>query len=230
METQSADREKIILERILTVKQIVQDGRGGPMELHELGICYFHLDNFKQAADYLDELLQTYPDYVEVGAVHALRAFALIQLRDFDPARETLFERLRLYPHDTRLLSMLAFIQEKTRQLGEAIETHRRILDLDSGNLNSLNSLGYLLALQGENLGEAFQCLKQVLQLKPGHPAYLDSFGVLLSKSGRNEEAQRALLQALARLPEPWLRKSTATTNRLSDRRLAITPQVRADP
>ena len=58
---EESNREKLILERILSLKQLMVDGEGGPLELHELGICYFHLKNYEQAVGYLDELLKKIP-------------------------------------------------------------------------------------------------------------------------------------------------------------------------
>jgi Flp pilus assembly protein TadD len=199
------DQERQVLERILGLKQILKDGLGGPVEMHELGICYFMLRNYRQSSRYLGDLVEKYGDYVEIAAVMALQVLCLLQDEEYLAAEEILGDRLRKYQHDARLLSMLAHVYEKTGRREEGIATHRRILNLDPENINSLNSLGYLLTLHGHGAAdreEAFACLKKAIQKKPDHPAYLDSFGVFLAKQGDRQRARRALLKALQRAPE----------------------------
>lgn len=200
----SGETEKIVLERILSLKQVIRDGKGGPIELHELGVCYFHLQNFRQASEFLAQLMDEYPDYLEIASVQALRIFCLIMEGDLVQARDILEDRLKLYPYDTRLLGMLAHIREKEGRYRKAIDIHRKILDLEPENANSLNNLGYLLALHGkkEDEKEAFRCLQQAIRHRPNHPAYLDSFGVFLNRVGQNQNARRALEKALRFHPE----------------------------
>lgn len=204
-EDQQKLMQRRVLERILGLKQILKDGLGGPVELHELGICYFTLHNFRQSSKYLNELIEMYADYVEIAAVMALQVLCLIEDGEFVAAEEILTDRLRRFGSDARLLSMQAHVFEKTGRHAESIAAHRRILQLDPDNTNSLNSLGYLLALHGKgeaDRNQAFDCLKRAIQRKPDHPAYLDSFGVFLAKQGDRERARKALLKALQRAPE----------------------------
>lgn len=204
MDDQQPQREQIILERILTLKHLLSEGRGGPVELHELGTLYFLLDNFEPALDYLRRLLEEYPDYIELAAASSLRVYCHIKLGQFAEAETIVKERLQVYKTDTRLYAMLAHIQERTDRVQDAIATHRRILEIDPDNLNSMNSLGFLLTLHGgpENQAEALLNLKKALHKKPNYPAYLDSFGVALARGGQTENARRALLKALQFSPQ----------------------------
>lgn len=197
--------ERQVLERILGLKQSLKDGQGGPVELHELGICYFTLRNFRQSSQYLAELIEIYSDYVEIAGVMALQVLCLIEDEEYRAAEDILKDRLQKYPNDVRLLSMRAHVEEKTGRADESIATHRRVLDVEPENINSLNSLGYLLAVHGKNdadRDEAFRYLGRVLQREPNHPAYLDSFGVLLARKGDQGRARKALMKALQRAPE----------------------------
>ncbi len=198
------DRERAVLERILTLKQLIKDGMGGPLELHELGICYFNIENYHQAADYLQRLGHEYPDYLEIGSAQSLRVLALIRMGEYTDAEKILQSRLKVDAQDTRLLGMLAHIQERSGKVFDAIATHRRILELDPQNLNSMNNLGYLLTLHGgqNNQSEALSFLKRVLSAKPGYPAYLDSLGVHLTRLGDRERARKAFMKALSKMPE----------------------------
>lgn len=200
----TASREKLILDRILTLKQMLREDGEDPISLHELGICYSLLGNFERAAEYLARLLEQTPDYLEGGAATGLRAYCLIQVARYEEAEALLRARIPGSPTDARLLAMLAFVFEKTGRTQEAIETHRRILSIDPGNTNSLNSLGYLLTLHGSatEAGEAYDSLKKALEASPNNPAYLDSFGVFLARRGQTDNARRALTKALQRAPQ----------------------------
>ena len=204
MDDQEPQREQIILERILTLKHNLNEGRAGPVELHELGTLYFLLDNFEPALDYLKRLLDEFPDYIELAAASTLRVYCHIKLGQFEAAETLARDRLAVYKTDTRLYGMLAHIHEKTGRMEDAIATHRRILEIDPDNLNSMNSLGYLLTLHGAptDQTEALTNLKQALSKKPNYPAYLDSFGVALARGGQTESARRALMKALQFAPQ----------------------------
>ena len=202
-ETENENREHAVLERILTLKQLLKDQRGGPLELHELGICYFVLNNFKQTAEYLEELLEKYPDYLEIAAANTLRIFSLIKEGMFADAEKLIEQRLKTQKQDTTLLGLQAHIFEKSGNHKKAIQVHRRILELDPDNINSKNSLGYLLTLHGSDSDrdEALRLLTGALRQKPDYPAYLDSLGVLLDKKGKKDQARKALMKALKRAP-----------------------------
>ena len=204
-EHSSTQQTPLILERIVNIKRRMQnDAASEPLYLHELGICYYSLQNRRQALQYLERLLQKYPDYIEQGAVHALRALILLELREYKIAEELLQERLRRDSLDTRLLSMLAYVYEKTARGAQAIVTLQDILRIKPDDLNSLNSLGYLLALGGKSKADkelAFNCLAKAVRARSENPAYLDSLGVYYARQGDMQRAHKALLRALRRAP-----------------------------
>lgn len=198
------DRERRILERVLSLKQVIREERSGPVDLHELGICYFHLENFERCLEILEELIDQYPNYVDIGRAQALRIYSLIQLEKWEDARFTLLNRMKIETTDESLMGMLAYVYEREGKMREAISQHRRVLQVNPENVNSLNSLGYLLTLYGkaDEMDEAFQCLKKVMESKPDHAAYLDSFGVFLNKKGNKDSARKALSKALKKDPD----------------------------
>ena len=205
MVSQDSEREHRILERILTLKQLQADGFGGPAECHELAVAYYCLRNFGPALESIDELVENYADYVEIGAVYALQALLLIETTDYERAETLLNKRIELYPIDTKLRAMRAFVFEKTGRAAQAIQEHRSILEIDPDNLNSLNGLGYLLALNSESKDEreeALRVLSRALKRKPGYAPYLDSLGVLFAADGDFRRAHRALMKALELEPD----------------------------
>ncbi len=198
------DKEQMILDRVLTLRQWIRDGKGGPLEQHELGVCYYSLENYETAREILEELLKQYPDYLEIAKVNTLYILCLIQLKEYSKAEEVIHRRLSVEPSDTTLLALLAGIKEKKGNFKEAVENHRKVLRIDPDNLTSLNNLGYLLTVHGtpEEFPEALECLKKAVSKKPDYPVYLDSLGVHLGKRGRLDQAERALEKALRKNPE----------------------------
>ena len=87
------DRERQILERVLSLKQVIREERSGPVDLHELGICYFYLENYDRCLETLESLIDQYSNYVDIGRVQALRIYAMIQLERWEEARFVLMDR-----------------------------------------------------------------------------------------------------------------------------------------
>lgn len=198
------DRERQILERVLSLKQVIREDRSGPVDLHELGICYFHLENYERCLATLETLIDQYSNYVDIGKVQALRIFSMIKLERWEEARFVLMDRLKVEPTDETLLGMLAYVYEQEGRTRDAISQHRRVLQVNPDNTNSLNSLGYLITLYGkpEEMDEAYRCLKKAMESNPQHPAYLDSFGVFLNRKGNKDSARKALSKALKQDPD----------------------------
>lgn len=176
-----------------------------PYLIYNFAICCFQTKNFKKTVAVLDRILEVYPTFIETDNVYRLKAFALIELKEWNQAESLILDRLKIAVEDPRLLSFLAHIYEYTHRLDEAVEIHRRILRANPDYKNSLNSLGYLLALK-KNLTpaekkEAIDSLKKALEMDPGNPAYLDSFGYFLQTLGKSDDAWKAYRKALQKNP-----------------------------
>lgn len=176
-----------------------------PILLYNFALCCFQTKNFKKSIQVLDRILSEYPGFIELDNVYRLKVFALVELKDWETAESIIKERLQVAVDDPKLLSFLAHVYEYTHRLDAAIEIHRRILKHTPDYKNSLNSLGYLLALKKklntEERSEAIRSLKKALELDPNNPAYLDSFGYFLQTIGKPEEAWKAYRKALQKNP-----------------------------
>ncbi|TGL44650.1 tetratricopeptide repeat protein [Leptospira perdikensis] len=176
-----------------------------PVLLYNFALCCFQTKNFKKSIQVLDRILSEYPGFIELDNVYRLKVFALVELKDWETAESIIKERLQVAVDDPKLLSFLAHVYEYTHRLEEAIDIHRRILRHTPDYKNSLNSLGYLLALKKktntEERSEAIRSLKKALELDPNNPAYLDSFGYFLQTIGKPEEAWKAYRKALQKNP-----------------------------
>ncbi len=197
-------REHALLERVLSLKQILQEGRGGPIDRHDLAICYYHLENYERCAEQLAILAFETPDYIDIGRVYSLRSLALVKLKRYTEAEALLERRLKVEPDDVVLLNLLAYVYEKLGRPEAAIKMHRRVLAIKKDHPNSLNSLGYLLTLHGkdEDMAEAGRCLKRAVEINPRSPAYLDSLGMYMARMGFFDRAKKALVKALELDPQ----------------------------
>ena len=63
------------------------------------------------------------------------------------------------------------------------------ILSIDNKNSNTLNALGYSLAIHTDRFDEAYNYITQALDYDPGSPAILDSMGWVLFKKGNYVDA-----------------------------------------
>ncbi|MDF3819698.1 tetratricopeptide repeat protein [Leptospira sp. 96542] len=176
-----------------------------PVLLYNFALCCFQTKNFKKSIQILDRITTEYSKFIEMDNVYRLKVFALIELKEWESAENLIENRLQIAVDDPKLLSFLSHIYEYTHRLDMAIEVHRRILRNIPDYKNSLNSLGYLLALKKkltpEEQKEAVDCLKKALAQDPNNPAYLDSFGYFLQTLGKPEEAWKAYRKALQKNP-----------------------------
>lgn len=185
--------------------QAINLDQSDPNLFFNFAICCFFTKNYNKTESVLRSLLVQFPGYIETNRVYRLLVFAMVEEKKWKEAEALIRERLELNRSDLHLLSFLAHIYEYTHRLPAAIEVHRNILTIDPQFKNSLNSLGYLIAIQKERTPdetrEAVACLKKALELDPDNPAYLDSFGTLLHQLGKEEDALKAVKKGLQRDP-----------------------------
>ncbi len=181
----------------------LKEDPSNPELLYNLAICCARTGNFKKCITVLNDLINKSIKFIDIDNVYRLMIYSNIQLKDFDKALETTDERLKINLGDIRLLSFRAHILEKTSKINDAIQIHKNILKLKPDYLNSLNSVAYLTAIQGnssqDELVEAMECIKLALKSDPNNPAYLDTLGVILKRQGNRDQALRAFNKALSK-------------------------------
>ena len=111
-----------------------------------------------------------------------------------------LTELARLAPHDAGPLLGLAAIEQQARKYSAAEELYRRVLAIDPGNANALNSLGYAQGESG-NLEAAKKTLETYGQNPNQATNALDSLGEVYFMNGRFAEAEKYFAQVSARDP-----------------------------
>lgn len=130
-----------------------------------------------------------------------LRARALVEAGDTARALAVLEPSARAFPRDTATQFALADLYNEAGRDMDAERTLRQVLDMEPGNAQILNYLGYLLAERGRQLDEAVRLVQRALDLEPGNPYYQDSLGWAHFRRGDLDAAEKYLAPAAQQLP-----------------------------
>ena len=95
-----------------------------------------------------------------------------------------------------------ALTLEEAGEKEESIIRLKRSIELDPGDPEALNYLGYMYAEENKNLDEAEALIKKALRISPENGAYIDSLGWVYFKKGMFEEARKELEKARAIIGE----------------------------
>jgi tetratricopeptide (TPR) repeat protein len=120
--------------------------------------------------------------------------------RDGAARTAALTELVRLAPHDAGPLLGLAVIEQQARKYPAAEELYRRVLAIDPGNADALNSLGYAQGESGDVDG-ATRTFEAYGQIPNQANNALDSAGEVYFMNGRFAEAEKSFAQVSARDP-----------------------------
>jgi tetratricopeptide (TPR) repeat protein len=104
-------------------------------------------------------------------------------------------------PDNLGLLYFRAMSGQKFGSLDILERDLQRVIELDPGNADALNALGYTLADQTERHKEAFALIERALTIKPEEAAFLDSMGWVLYRLDRLPEAIEYLQRAYQLFP-----------------------------
>ncbi len=107
------------------------------------------------------------------------------------------YERaLTVFEDDPGLLYARAIGLERVGRVDDAISDLRKLMEIDPGNADTLNALGYTLADRTDQFDEALSLISRALELKPDSPAIIDSMGWVMFRLGRLDEALLHLRRA----------------------------------
>jgi tetratricopeptide (TPR) repeat protein len=130
-----------------------------------------------------------------------IRARALFERGQVQQALTVLEPTAKAFPRDTATQVALADLYKDAGRDADAERTLRQFIEVDPGNAQVLNHLGYMLAESGRQLDEAVRLVQRALDIDPGNPFYLDSLGWAHFRRGNLEEAEKYLSPAAAQLP-----------------------------
>ncbi|WHZ20544.1 MAG: hypothetical protein OJF55_002693 [Rhodanobacteraceae bacterium] len=84
-----------------------------------------------------------------------------------------------------------------------ALSDFRKVLELNPGNVDAMNALGFTLADADRDLPEATELLRKALAAKPDAAAIMDSWGWLQYRLGHLDEAETYLKRAWGKQQDP---------------------------
>lgn len=76
---------------------------------------------------------------------------------------------------------------------------YERVLKLEPGDINIMNSYAYRLALDKRYLDKAEQMSRKTIEAEPDNPFYLDTYAWILHQLGRDKEARKYIEKAMKR-------------------------------
>ena len=158
----------------------------------------FNAKEFAQSATFAAEAQVQHPDDLRFPR---LRARALFETGATARAFAILEPVGKAFPKDAPVQYALADMYNDAGRDADAERIMRQLLDLDPGNAETLNYLGYLLANKGRQLDEAIRLIQRALEVDPGNPSYLDSLGWAYFHRGDMDQAEKYLAPAAKQLP-----------------------------
>lgn len=135
-------------------------------------------------------------DKDDLSRAYLLDAQLYVRANKPDAAVDSYTRGLAKLPDDTGLLYGRALSQADRGNSKAAIADLRRVLELQPGDIDAMNALGYTLADENRDLGEAEKLLRQALDAKPDEPAIIDSWGWLQYRQGHLAAAAESLRKA----------------------------------
>jgi tetratricopeptide (TPR) repeat protein len=158
----------------------------------------FQAKDYAGAATFAAQAQAEHPDD---SRFPRLQARALVESGAAPRALAVLETAAKAFPKDTQTQFALAALYNDTDREQDAERTLRQLLQIEPGNADALNYLGYLLAERGQQLDEAIRLVRRALDADPGNPSYLDSLGWAHFRRGDLAEAEKFLAPAAEKLP-----------------------------
>ena len=151
------------------------------------------LESVSKAIDYLENLKKNYNDS-SVRQRFALKQISLLNEKKLYKDIITLTNKiLDNNNDDINMLYARAMAYESLDNINLMEKDLKQVLKYDHKNANTLNALGYSLAIHTERYEEAYNFIHQAYHYDPGSPAILDSLAWILYKKG---EFTHALIYA----------------------------------
>jgi tetratricopeptide (TPR) repeat protein len=119
----------------------------------------------------------------------------------YDAARQNLKAVLALEPRNTAAQLMLGDTEMLADSRPAAIAAYRSVLELDASNVQALNNLAYMLAM--ENPEEALPFARRAVEGAPDSAAVYDTLGWVYYRKGTYSSAVEQLKIAVEKEPTP---------------------------
>jgi tetratricopeptide (TPR) repeat protein len=161
-----------------------------------LGLCYSKIEEWDDALLYLEQVVNSHDNILRIYQSRMILSYIYtitgrVKLAEFELNKliEEGFESPQVY-------SNFSYIYFESGKVEKSVEFLNKALELDPGNSNALNSIGYILADKSIDIPKALEFCKKAVKEKPENPSYLDSLGWAYFRSGSNDEARHYLSRA----------------------------------
>lgn len=144
-----------------------------------------------------NELRAIQEEGIESKVIDTFLGRTYISLERNREAANLLESVIEKYGPDKAIFYTLASLHEGLDDI-DAVERHlKAYLDLDPGNPDALNFLGYMYADENMKLEEAEKLIEEALDQDPENGFYLDSLGWLYYRKGDGEKAVEYIRKAI---------------------------------
>lgn len=162
-----------------------------------LGLCYTKLGKYKEALNFLEQVVTAGTDILRVYQCRMTLAYIYVITKRIKLAEFELRKLQSIGLESPMLYNALAYAAWSQKKNKVAIELYEKALEMDTNNATAMNSMGYILADTGLDITRALRLCKKAVDSKPQNPAYLDSLGWAYYKNGEVVEARTWLRRAL---------------------------------
>lgn len=162
-----------------------------------LGLTFLKTENYTEAEHYFKTVIDYSPSLPHIFQSRLLLAY-LYNLRSFFDSAEFQLNKLLDEGYSSgQIYALLGYATWKQGLVQEALEHYNKTLELDPGNVNAINAVGFILAESGKDLDKAEELCRKAVELNSKNGAYLDSLGWTLFKKGDFHQSLNYLKEAL---------------------------------
>ena len=170
-----------------------------PQNYVRLSLLLIESKKADKAVEIMQRARAKFPD---VPRITVILAMSLSSAKQHTAAMTAFAEALAEAENNHEELLNFAFYfqygaaAEQAGLTDKATELLKQCIEMEPGNAQAYNYLGYMWADRGERLDEAGDMIKKAVEMDPDNGAYLDSLGWLYFKKGEHEKAISQLLRA----------------------------------
>ncbi|MBN2626743.1 MAG: tetratricopeptide repeat protein [Spirochaetales bacterium] len=161
-----------------------------------MGLCYTRMDDYDTAQLYLNRVLEADFNLIRVYQSRMILSYIYAMTERFDSARYQLEQIIQEGFESPQVFASLGYNCWALGETDEAVEYYRKAIEIDSENVTSHNSLGYILADENVNLREAMTHCRRAVEINPENSNYLDSLGWTYYRMGNYKLAHQYLKRA----------------------------------
>ncbi len=162
-----------------------------------LGLCYTRMDDLETAQLYLNRVVEADFNLIRIYQSRMILSYIFAISERFESARYQLEQIINEGFESPQVFASLGYNSWALGETDKAVEYYRKAIEIDSENITSLNSLGYILADEKMDLREAVENCRKAVESNPENSNYLDSLGWAYYRMGNYKLAYQYLQRAI---------------------------------